>query len=730
MWQVSKRSHELESFSRKKILYSIVSAQQNIGQVDKEMAKKVSLIVYRDLKKNYSKESLISTRDIGDTVERILIEESHYDVAKAYIISREKQRQERRAGRGLGVKDDLGLSYNQLVIIANKYLAKNDASEIVETPSQMFWRVANVLSTAEKYKPKSWAKKFYQTMTESKFLPGGRTLANGGTKNNQLANCFVMPMPDSVEGIFDVVKESSILKKNGGGVGFSLGKIRPKGDVVATTSGRAAGPVSVMHILNYASDMLLQAGGRRSGNMIVLPVSHPDIFEFLTCKEDETLLNHINFSIGLTSKFMKAVEKDGDWDLVNPRDGEIVNTVSARSIFELATTMAWKNGDPGMIFLDEINKYNPTPQVGPLESVNLCGEQPLLPYEACNLGSINLAAHLKETAKKRHGVKMYDLDWESLKDTIHTSVRMLDDVVSVCTYPLDKVNEVVRSNRKIGMGVMGWADTLVRMQIAYNSSEAYVLAEKVAEFIQKEGLRQSQKLAQERGPFPNWKGSLWQKMGRKAQRNATITTIAPTGSIAMTAGCSYGIEPHFALAFYKQAMGGYKLPEVNVDLMRHLEHLDLHENGVVDAIMEHGSIQHIEGIPKYLKGIFVTAHDLGASDHIKMQAAWQKFTDNAVSKTINLAAEATVDDVAKAFMQAWKTKCKGITVYRDTSRSVQVLNIGKVHKSKPKSNGLVKTVVKKVKSAKGEECPQCGAVLTIHEGCKSCASCAFSACSV
>jgi ribonucleoside-diphosphate reductase alpha chain len=280
------------------------------------------------------------------------------------------------------------------------------------------------------------------------------------------------------------------------------------------------------------------------------------------------------------------------------------------------------------------------------------------------------------------------------------------------------------------MGVMGWADTLVRMQIAYNSSEAYVLAEKVAEFIQKEGLRQSQKLAQERGPFPNWKGSLWQKMGRKAQRNATITTIAPTGSIAMTAGCSYGIEPHFALAFYKQAMGGYKLPEVNVDLMRHLEHLDLHENGVVDAIMEHGSIQHIEGIPKYLKGIFVTAHDLGASDHIKMQAAWQKFTDNAVSKTINLAAEATVDDVAKAFMQAWKTKCKGITVYRDTSRSVQVLNIGKVHKSKPKSNGLVKTVVKKVKSAKGEECPQCGAVLTIHEGCKSCASCAFSACSV
>ncbi len=727
MWQVSKRNNELQAFSRKKITQSIQKAQENINMLDEDLAKEISLWVYRELKDKFSKESIISSVDIGDTVERILIEESNYDTAKAYIISREKQRQERRAGRGLGVIDDIGISYNQLVIITNKYLRKDSEGNIIETPKQMLHRVAKSIATAEKNKPKHWQKQFFNVMSEFKFLPGGRTLANAGTVNNQLANCFVMPMPDSVEGIFDIIKESSILKKNGGGVGFSLGKIRPKGDFVAKTTGRAAGPIMIMQILNQASEMLLQAGGRRSGNMIVMPITHPDIFEFLTCKEDDSQLNNINFSLGLTSKFMRAVEKDKDWDLINPRNGEIVNTVSARSIFDLATTMAWKNGDPGMIFLDEINKYNPTPQVGPMESVNLCGEQPLLPYEACNLGSINLAAHLRKTDIVKNGVPLYEMDWNELIKTIHLAVRMLDNVVSICTYPLEKVAQTVRANRKIGLGVMGWADTLVKMQIGYATEDGLKLAKKIAKLINDEGVIESQKLAKFRGPFPNWKGSLWQKKGRKPQRNATITTIAPTGSIAMSAGCSYGIEPHFALAFYKQAMGGYKLPEINKDLMKHLEAVGLSDCGVVDELLETGSIAHINSVPKYIKDIFVTAHDLTAMDHIRMQAAWQKYTDNAVSKTINMSSEATVEDVGKAFMNSWKLKCKGITIYRDNSRNVQVLNLGRSIK---KTEIKTTTSKKKTKLSKSESCPQCGGSLTIHEGCKSCSACGFSACSI
>lgn len=727
MWQVTKRSEDLETFSKKKILRSIISAQDNIGRVDQLLAKEVMRRVHRDLKNHYRRERIISTSDIGDTVERILIDQSLYDIAKAYIIARERQRQERRAGRGLGVKDDLGLSYNQLVVVANKYLQKGEQGNVIETPVEMFERVAKKLASAEKKKSKTWQKKFFSVMSEMCFLPGGRTLANAGTSNNQLASCFVLPMPDSVEGIFEVIKESSILKKNGGGVGFSLGRIRPKGDAVATTSGRACGPVAIMNILNYASEMLLQAGGRRSGNMVVLPVSHPDVFEFLTCKEEDNILNHINFSLGVTDKFMDAVEKDKDWELINPRTGEIVNKVSARSIFELATTMAWKNGDPGLLFLDEINKFNPTPQVGPMESVNLCGEQPLLPYEACNLGSINLVAHLRETKKVKNEVVLYDFDWLKLRETIQIAVRMLDDVIQVCTYPLKKIQARVEANRKIGLGVMGWADALVKLQIPYNSEKALEIAQRLAKFIQQEGTKQSQRLAKEKGSFPNWQKSSLKRLGRKPQRNATITTIAPTGSIAMTAGCSYGIEPHFALAFYKQVMGGYKLPEVNSDLMKHLEKLKLTNNGIIEEIFECGSIQHIKAIPETIRKVFVTAHDLTPTDHVAMQAAWQRYTDNAVSKTINLRADSTVEDVAKVFLLAWKKNCKGITVYRDTSRAMQVLNVGKIKKSEedePVGKG------KAPRRMIDRQCPQCGAQLQIHEGCKTCSSCSFSACSI
>jgi len=751
MWQVIKRSKSTQPYQTDKVFRSIIRAQENINSIDEELAHRIAELVDMDLHKRLDKEAVIGTDDIGDTVERILLEENLFHVAKAYIIARERQRQEARASKGLGVKDDLGLSYNQLIVIGNKYLQKDDNGKIIETPRQMFERVARALAAAEKKDKKIWEQKFYELMTEFRFLPGGRTLANAGTVNNQLANCFVLPMPDSVDGVFQVVKESSILKKNGGGVGFSMGRIRPKGDLVATTSGRACGPVAIMHILNKASDMLLQAGGRRSGNMVVLPVTHPDIFEFLTCKEDENSLNHINFSLGLTSKFMKAVERDESWPLINPRTGEEVNTVDARSIFDLATTMAWKNGDPGMIFLDEINKYNPTPHVGVIESVNLCGEQPLLPYEACNLGSINLAKHLIRIKNSESGTNKgkqkltsnnlqpttYYVDWDKLRETVQLSVRFLDNVVSICTYPLEKVDRVVKANRKIGLGVMGWADMLVRMGIAYNSKEALELAEKIAAFIQAEGRKESQKLASEKGAFSNWKGSLWEKQGLKPMRNATITTIAPTGSIAMAAGCSYGIEPHFALAFYKQVMGGYKLPDMNQDLLKALQKAHLADNGEIQSIMEAGSIQHLDQIPASIRKVFVTAHDLTLEDHVHMQAAWQKYTDNAVSKTINMNHSATVSDVAKAFMLAWKLKLKGITIYRDASRSTQVLNVGTgagIAKVKSQKSKLMDKLNFKKLTTNNQQpttkCPQCGGALQVHEGCKSCASCGFAACSL
>jgi len=747
MWQVIKRSKSNQPYQKEKVFRSIIRAQENINAIDETLAIQISDLVDSDLNKRLRKEAVIGTDDIGDTVERILLEENLFHIAKAYLIARERQRQEARASKGMGIKDDLGLSYNQLIVIGNKYLQKDDHGKIIETPKQMFVRVAKAIANAEKKDKKVWEEKFFKLMTEFRFLPGGRTLANAGTVNNQLANCFVLPMPDSVDGVFQVVKESSILKKNGGGVGFSMGRIRPKGDLVSTTSGRACGPVAIMHILNKASDMLLQAGGRRSGNMVVLPVTHPDIFEFLTCKEDENALNHINFSLGLTSKFMKAVQRDESWPLINPRTGEEINTVDARSIFDLATTMAWKNGDPGMIFLDEINKYNPTPEVGVIESVNLCGEQPLLPYEACNLGSVNLAKHIvrimnhelgimDKKNKESHNSKFiihnsFSVDWEKLRETIQLSIRFLDNVVSICTYPLEKVEKTVKANRKIGLGVMGWADMLVRLDIAYNSKEALDLAEKIAQFIQTEGRKESQKLAMEKGAFANWQGSLWQKQGLKPMRNATITTIAPTGSIAMAAACSYGVEPHFALAFYKQVMGGYKLPDMNSDLLKALQKVHLADNGEIQSIMEAGSIQHLEQIPLAIRKVFVTAHDLSIEDHIKMQAAWQKYTDNAVSKTINMRHDSTVADVGNAFMMAWKLKLKGITIYRDASRSTQVLNVGSVNNTKKFQSNLFNKIGKTITSKKSVNlCPQCGGTLQVHEGCKSCASCGFAACSL
>jgi len=737
--KVIKRNEKEQELTVEKIADSIFLAAQDVGGTDDKLAKKLAGEVIDGIKKQYGRIKKVSSAEIGDMVERVLLTHAHYKTAKAYILNRERKRQVEASKRALGVHDDVGLSYNALLVAKEKYLLKDEVGEPVETVAGMFERTAKFLAKAEKSKQKEWQAKFIEVMKSQRFVPGGRTLANSGTANNQLANCFVMPMPDDIEGIFESLKESSILKKYGGAVGFNFGHIRPKGDRVSTTSGAAAGPIALMQLINDASDIYLQAGKRRSGNMVTLPVSHPDVIEFIHCKESGTNLPHINYSLAITRKFVEAVKKNAEWELVNPRTGAVVNKVSARGLFEEASRMAWRTGDPGLIFIDEIEEHNPTPHVGPLETVNLCGEQPLLSYEACNLGSINLAVHVKEYSKseirnsKQIGNQKLEypngteVDYKKLEETVRIAVRMLDDVVTVCQYPLKKVADVVRGNRKIGLGVMGWADMLVKLHVAYDSTKALKLAEEVMKFIQNIGHDESAKLGKEKGNFPNFKGSIWQKKGYKHFRNATVTTIAPTGSISMMANASSGIEPHFALAYYRKSMGQYELPEVNSDLIRAIKHVNgLYSTELMDEIAQKGSISGIEKIPARIREVFVTSMDITAEKHVEMLAAFQKYTDNAVSKTINLPSSASVDDVMKVYLLAAELKCKGITVYRDKSRGEQVLNVGK--SANQRISESVNQKVGKPVSQQGEVCPECGGKIAIEEGCKKCYSCGYSVC--
>lgn len=612
--------------------------------------------------------------------------------------------------------ENSGLSANSLQIMRAKYLLKNEKGEVSETPEDCFQRVAKTVALAEETPElrKLWQEKFYALLSSLAFLPGGRTLANAGTNFPQLANCFVLPMEDNVEEIFEVVKDSSILKKFGGGVGFSFSKIRPKNDVIAGTSGNACGPVALMKIIDSASEIFMQDGKRRSGNMVVLSVTHPDILDFITAKKDQKTLPQVNYSLGVSDAFMKAVSKNLSWELINPRTGRVASKVNARSIFEVATAMAWENGDPGMIFLDRINRDNPTPHLGPIEAVNLCGEQPLLPYEACNLGSLNLVKFLKGKDD------LLKIDWQKLKKTVEVAVRFLDDVISAGHYPLAKVDRMVKANRKIGLGLMGWADFLIKLKIPYDSKEALILAENLMKFISKNAHFSSVQLGKEKGSFPNFIGSRWQKK-TKTMRNATCTTIAPTGSISMVAGVSSGIEPLFALSYYKEVLDGARLPEVNQDLMKILNTKDkrLNTKNIINGILKYGTIQHIKQVPEKVKRIFVTAHEINPVWHVKMQAAFQKYTDNAVSKTINLPNKATVEDVEEAFMFAWKLGCKGITTYRDKSRENQVLNIGEASETRFRES-IGQTI--------SDKCPNCGKKLTREEGCLKCHSCGYSAC--
>ena len=563
---------------------------------------------------------------------------------------------------------------NSKTVLERRYLKKDRAGKICETPEQMFRRVACHIAQAEKnYNKKADVRKiedrFYKLMSEFRFLPNSPTLMNAGRSLGQLAACFVLPVEDNIDGIFESIKQAAIIHKSGGGTGFSFSRLRPESSRVGSTGGVASGPVSFMQIFNTATEQIKQGGTRRGANMAVLRVDHPDIISFIKCKSNKRQLNNFNISVGVTDVFMEATEKGLDYDLIDPRSQDVASKLNAMAVYQELIQQAWTTGDPGIIFLDEINRYNTTPGLGDIESTNPCGEQPLLPMEACNLGSINLTRFVKE----KNGESF--IDYDAFKETIHLSVRFLDNTIDMSRYPIDAIGDMVRGNRKIGLGIMGFADLLFMLDIPYDSYNAIDVAEEIMSFLQKESHAASCNLARERGVFPNFEHSIFTKDKNLKMRNATTTTIAPTGTLSIIAGCSSGIEPAFALSYVRTVMDNDKLLEVNPVFKKRSKDLEFYSDDLMSEIAENGTAKGNTQIPVNLRKVFITAHDIKPEVHIKMQAAFQKHTDNAVSKTVNLSHDATQEDVKFIYDQAFKLKCKGVTIYRDGSKDNQVLSI-------------------------------------------------------
>jgi ribonucleoside-diphosphate reductase alpha chain len=563
------------------------------------------------------------------------------------------------------------LTDNAKTVLDKRYLMKDPEGKVKETPKDLFLRVANAIALAEENyggEKEEIAKKFYRLMASLDFLPNSPTLMNAGRSLGQLSACFVLPIEDSMEGIFETVKNTAMIHKSGGGTGFSFSRLRPKDSSVRSTAGTASGPVSFMSVFNTATETVKQGGTRRGANMAILRVDHPDILDFITCKTGEFNYTNFNISVAVTDKFMDAVNSGFEYKLISPHTSEVVRELPARDVFDKIVEGSWRNGEPGIVFIDKINNYNPTPELGEIESTNPCGEQPLLPYESCNLGSINLD----------HMVKDGDIDWSKLRDTIHTAVHFLDNVIDMNQFPLKEIAEMTRKTRKIGLGVMGFADMLYQLGIPYDSDQGITKAEEVMSFFRKEARQKSKELAKERGLYPAW------REGKLPQRNSTVTTIAPTGTISMIADSSGGIEPNFSLAYTKNVLDGQNLHYLNKHFKNAAEEGGFYSEELVKKLADGENLDSIEEIPPRIKKIFRTSRDIDAIWHIRMQATFQKYTDNAVSKTINFANSATKEDIANAFQMAYRMECKGLTVYRDGAREVQVLESGKKSKDKEK----------------------------------------------
>lgn len=563
------------------------------------------------------------------------------------------------------------LSENALKVLKARYLLKDEHGKTIETPDGLFHRVASTIASAEKLyngDPNLWEERFYEIMTKMKFLPNSPTLMNAGKDIGQLAACFVLPLEDSMKSIFDTLKNAALILQSGGGTGFSFSKLRPRTDMVRSTGGIASGPVSFMKIYNTATDVIKQGGARRGANMGILRIDHPDILEFIKIKRDEKELTNFNISVAVTDSFMEALKNDKEYDLINPRSKAASGRLRAKAVFDEIVASAWETGDPGLVFIDRINEFNPTPQIGQMESTNPCGEQPLLPYEACVLGSINLSKYVTPPSPPldKGGIKKGwspSIDYNSLSDDIKTSVRFLDNAIDVNRYPLPVIETMHKGNRKIGLGIMGWADLLILLGISYNSKMSFRLAREFMKFFRDKAREASVELAEKRGVFPNFKGSIYDVHGMPRVRNATTTTIAPTGTLSIIADCSSGIEPLFALA-YKRLILKTELYEMNKYFFEDAKEKGFYTKELEDEVIKKGSLKGIKGVPPDVKRIFRTAHDIPPEDHLEMQAAFQEYTDNAVSKTINMPKRVTKEDVARTYLLAYEKGLKGITIFR------------------------------------------------------------------
>jgi len=664
----TRRRENQKTIGRDRVAQAVFAAAESMGISDRKLLEKFTEQVSQrlgvahpfpgmeELVPRQAKQP-VSSSQIRAMVKEILTADEFSPQARSQVIS--------------GIK----LSDNALRVLERRYLTKDGEGRVIETPQELFRRVARHIASAElTYNPKAdvslYEEAFYQLMKSLEFLPNSPTLMNAGHELGQLSACFVLPIEDSMESIFDAVKYTALIHKSGGGTGFSFSRLRPERDRVGSTGGIASGPVSFMRVFDATTDVIKQGGMRRGANMAILNVEHPNILEFIEAKEDPEALTNFNLSVAVTDAFMKAVKKGTDYNLVNLRTGEVTDKLSAKEVFKKIVDMAWRTGDPGVVFIDEINRHNPTPELGKIESTNPCGEQPLLPFESCNLGSINLSKMVAYKDGQPY------IDYDKLSQTVKLAVRFLDNVIEVNQFPLPEIAKMTKTTRKIGLGVMGFADMLIRLGIPYDSEQGLVMAEESAHFISEEADKASIELAQERGVFPAFQGSIYDMPDGPRFRNASRTTIAPTGSLSIIANCSSGIEPLFALSYVRHILEGEEFIEVNPYFEEAAKKGGFYSPDLMKQLAEGKRLKDIEEVPEEIKRLFVTAHDISPEWHVKMQAAFQKFTDSAVSKTVNFPHEATPEDVANVYKMAYQEGLKGITIYRDRSRDSQVLTVG------------------------------------------------------
>ena len=664
----TRRKENQKTIGRDRVAQAVFAAAESMGISDRKLLEKFTEQVSQrlevahpfpgmeELVPRQTKQPVSSSR-IRAMVKEILTADEFSPQARSQVIS--------------GIK----LSANALRVLERRYLTKDGEGRVIETPQELFRRVARHIASAEpicdpKADASPYEEAFYQLMESLEFLPNSPTLMNAGRELGQLSACFVLPIKDSMESIFDAVKYTALIHKSGGGTGFSFSRLRPERDRVGSTGGIASGPVSFMRVFDATTDVIKQGGMRRGANMAILNVEHPDILRFIEAKDDPEALTNFNISVAVTDEFMKAVEKGTDYNLVNPRTGEVMDKLNAKEVFDKIVDMAWRTGDPGVVFIDEINRHNPTPKLGKIESTNPCGEQPLLPFESCNLGSINLSKMVADKDGQPH------IDYDKLSQTVKLAVHFLDNVIEVNQFPLPEIAEMTKTTRKIGLGVMGFADMLIQLGIPYDSEQGLVMAEEIAHFISAEADKASIELGQERGVFPAFQGSIYDMPDGPHFRNASRTTIAPTGSLSIIANCSSGIEPLFALSYVRHILEGEEFIEVNPYFEEAAKKGGFYSPDLMKQLAEGKRLKDIEEVPEEIKRLFITAHDISPEWHVKMQAAFQKFTDSAVSKTVNFPHDATPEDVTRVYMLAYQEGLKGITIYRDRSRESQVLTVG------------------------------------------------------